>query len=598
MKMLKQGLRYIRAYKFNSLFLRNMIIIFLAIACPTVFLHTLMYSFSKNDALEYAYSTNNELCSTMRDVTDAVIDEMRSLAILTSINPRVNHMMLFPGANTGVEEDFIDYIGNFINIYDYLSSMYLYCETNQKIISRDAEIKSLSEMEDQAWYEVYKNAPNDDLIIYFRAYRDFYPYYLTFIKPVYVTPTHNVGAVVLNVDIERLYDSYIRRSRVTPHEFMVADQDGQIIYDTDRKKISTLVSENEMSLAYSQLDSMTTGTIEHNGDRFVVSRLRSESYDWDYYCAMPMDFYSAGLAKMVMTLLIMVAVSLVISVVISAYISKKIFTPIENIIETLDDPAPWIKLETETNKNETDYILSKIASEKRANQTLLDEQGKKVIILKRLQTLMLQLQINPHFLGNTLNAINWLAVELTMGENKASQAITKLARMFKEYSDTTDYMTDLKNEIEYTKQYIDILSLRYPEAFSVEWQIDELSQKAKIPRFTLQPLIENAVYYGIIPMNKEGVVTICAKMESSILTISVTDNGVGMSEEKMQNLNREFLSDYVFFDGHIGLKNVNQRVKLIYGETYGLHLESSATGGVRVVLRLPFVTLRNDEQAK
>lgn len=594
MKMLKQGLRYIRVYKFNSLFLRNMVIIFLAIACPTVFLHTLMYSFSKRDALEYAYSTNYELCSTMRDVTDAVIDEMCSLAILTSINPRVNHMMLFPGADMGAEEEFTDYIGNNINIYDYLSSMYLYCEENQKIISRNTEVKALSDMEDQTWYEVYKNAPDDNLIIYFRAYRDFYPYYLTLIKPVYVTPTHNAGAVVLNVDIEKLYNAYIRRSRVTPHEFMVADRDGQIMYDTDRKIISTHVSENEMSLAYSQLDSMTTGTVEHGGDRFVVSRLRSETYDWDYYCAMPMNFYSADLAKMVMTLAVMVAVSLLISVAISAYISKKIFMPIENIIEILDDPAPWTKLNMETNKNETDYILSKIASEKRANQTLLDEQGKKVIILKRLQTLMLQLQINPHFLGNTLNVINWLAVELTMGENKASQAITKLARMFKEYSDTTDYMTDLKNEIDYTKQYIDILALRYSDAFSVEWQIDALSQKTKIPRFTLQPLIENAVYYGIIPTNKKGVVSICAKMESSVLTLSVTDNGVGMSEEKMQRLNREFLSDYVFFDGHIGLKNVNQRIKLIYGDTYGLRLESAAGGGVRVVLRLPFVSLDGD----
>lgn len=103
------------------------------------------------------------------------------------------------------------------------------------------------------------------------------------------------------------------------------------------------------------------------------------------------------------------------------------------------------------------------------------------------------------------------------------------------------------------------------------------------------------MYYGIIPTKRKGTVVICAKIENGALTISVTDDGVGMSEEKMQKLNREFLSDHIFFDGHIGLKNVNQRIKLIYGEEYGIHLESAAAGGVRVILRFPYVSMQNGE---
>ncbi len=597
MTMLKRGFRYIRDYKFNSLFLRNMVIIFLAIACPTVLLHTVMYSISKNSALDYAYSTNNELCGTLRDITDTVIDEMRSLTILTAINPNVNNMMLFPDEEKSRNMGFSSYIGNFINMYDYLSSMYLYCDENQQIICENTDISSLNDLEDRSWYDVYKQAENDDLIIFFRPHMNFYPYYLTFIKPIFTTSSRNAGAVILNVNIERLYDSYIKRSRSTPHEFMLVDHNERIIYDTDRNKISQSVNEDEISLAYFSVKEIAD-VVEHSGESFVVSRLPSKSYDWEYFCAMPMDFYNAGLASMLMTLLLMVMVSLVISVVISAYISKKIFSPIESIMDILDDPAPWLKLETETNKNEADYILSKIASAKRTEQTLLDEQNQRIIILKRAQTMLLQLQINPHFLGNTLNTINWLAVELTMSENKASQAITKLARMFTEYSNTTDYMTDFESEIEYTKQYIDILYLRYPDAFCVEWQTDEASRKAKIPRFTLQPLIENAVYYGIIPSRKEGTVSIRTKTENGVLTVEVTDDGVGMSAEKMRTLNQDFLSDYVFFDGHIGLKNVNQRIKLIYGEAYGLHLETATEGGVCVILRFPNISMQDDETQK
>ncbi len=589
MSICKQLLLHFRDYKFNSVFVRNMIIIFLAIACPTVSLYSIMYHFSRKSAMQYAYSSNSELCGTVQNITDAIMGEMATLAINTSIMSEVSRLMLFPGDNKERDAILSRYLKNFLFIYDYLDSMYLFCNENQKVITKDPECMRLSDMEDQDWYPVYQTMQNEELLIYFRKYQNHYPYYLTVIKPVYTTDTDNAGAVVLNINTKRLCGSYKTSGRTGRQQFVLADSGGQIIYYTDEKKIASNMQDYEMTRLFCGIAAGETGKIRQNGENYVVSHLPSKNYDLDYYCAMPLDFYSAGDMNLIITLLVMVGVSLLLGTLISAYISVKVFTPIESIMEILDDPTPWLHVSQRQNKNETDYILQKIVSTQVTNRDLLDERDRRIMLLKRAQTMMLQLQINPHFLGNTLNAISWMAIELTMSDNQVSRAISQLARLFKTGSDTTDYMTSLAAEIDYTKQYIEILNVRYPDIFKTEWIVEPAVQNAKIPKMTLQPLIENAVYYGIKPSGRKGTVTVTARVENGIAELSVSDTGVGMSREKMEALNSELSKEYVYFDGHIGLKNVNQRLKLIYGEAYGLHLEKNSSGGVRAVLHFPYI---------
>ena len=373
-------------------------------------------------------------------------------------------------------------------------------------------------------------------------------------------------------------------------QLMLINGDGQIIYSTDDDKISLLLTEDENATAVSQLEDQSTSVMTLGGETFVVSSLHSSGYDWSYYSAIPTKQYQTQLSGLITTLLIMIVVSLCLSIVISTYISKKIFSPIESIMTMLDTPVPWQIPDGKKKLNETDYILQKIFQTKQANQRLIEEQENRLEILKRAQTLMLQLQINPHFLGNTLNAISWMAIDLTMSNNEVSKAITTLAHMYKINSDTTNYMTDLESEILYTKQYIDLMQLRYPNTFDVVWIYEDYIKNAKLPRVLLQPLVENAVYYGIVPSQKRGTITVKVTCEKGIITIVVSDTGVGMDKEKMDLLNRAFLDEYVYFDGSIGLKNVNQRLRLIYGEEYGVQLRESKNGGVEAILQFPYIT--------
>lgn len=148
------------------------------------------------------------------------------------------------------------------------------------------------------------------------------------------------------------------------------------------------------------------------------------------------------------------------------------------------------------------------------------------MLLKHAQIVGLQSQMNPHFLYNTLDTINWMVVADCHGANRISDALTTPADLFKANIDTTNYLTSLKEELTYTKQYIKILKLRYENMFDVVWGVDESLMSAKVPRLTLQPLIENALYHGIKPQKSRaqyksaffGVITLSASL--SAITVS------------------------------------------------------------------------------
>lgn len=248
---------------------------------------------------------------------------------------------------------------------------------------------------------------------------------------------------------------------------------------------------------------------------------------------------------------------------------------------------PTEKQFPENEKQDTEPILRRVVNAEKTDM-LIDGKDDAESKLRDAQTMMLQMQINPHFLGNTLNVINWMAIEMTMCENPVSAAIGKLARLFKSYSDATDYMTDFESEIEFTNQYVDILKLRYPDTFSIEWDVDERYLNARVPRIILQPLVENAIYHGIKPLDEKGRVKISSRMENNLFVINVEDSGKGMTEAGIQKMNSELLMENVTYDGHVGLKNVNQRLKLIYGNDYGVQIEKSASGGLRVVIQIPY----------
>lgn len=193
----------------------------------------------------------------------------------------------------------------------------------------------------------------------------------------------------------------------------------------------------------------------------------------------------------------------------------------------------------------------------------------------RLQTLMMQ--FNPHFLYNTLNVINWVALR---GHTKeASMLIVSLSRMLRYTCDNRQDRTKFADDIEWLKQYLMLMEARFEGLFTVEWNIEKECLQCELPKLFMQPLLENSILHGFGDRKQGGQIKISARIEEDDVICEVQDNGVGMTPEHAERVLK--------VEGEsIGLYNTNKRIQLMFGVGYGLFIESTDGGGCKVAVRM------------
>jgi len=214
--------------------------------------------------------------------------------------------------------------------------------------------------------------------------------------------------------------------------------------------------------------------------------------------------------------------------------------------------------------------------------------------LKKAELNIMQAQINPHFLYNSLDAIIWMAEG--GDREKIIDLVTALSGFFRiSLSKGADIIT-LEKEIEHCRNYLIIQKMRYGELLSYSFSVDENILNEKIIKITLQPIIENAIYHGIKNRKKGGHINISVyKISSDEIEILVEDNGKGIQEDKLINLKESLLkiNDNSSYENSnqrsFGINNVNERIKLYFGEEYGIEIESVWNVGTRVKIKIPIV---------
>ena len=218
-------------------------------------------------------------------------------------------------------------------------------------------------------------------------------------------------------------------------------------------------------------------------------------------------------------------------------------------------------------------------------QNLLGRQEKMYEQKKNIEISLLQSQINPHFLYNTLDSIRWMAV--IQGSKNIEQTTGALERLLRNMAKGIGDKITLREELELVGNYIYIQQVRYVEIFDYICQIPEELLDCRIIKFTLQPIVENAILHGIEPMKQFGEIEISARQERGDLFIIIEDNGVGMTEEELQELRTSLANKDKNALSGIGVSNVDARLKLHYGASYGLIYESSPGEFTRVTVHIP-----------
>ena len=288
-----------------------------------------------------------------------------------------------------------------------------------------------------------------------------------------------------------------------------------------------------------------------------------------------------------------IIITIVFSLFISYFITKGIVRPISRIMRIMKKIGEG---EFNVTISPVNYRELQVLSKGFGIMTTKIENLMKNIIEKETekttaQMLALQSQINPHFLNNTLATIRGIA--LSKNEMSIVDICKSMARLFKYSISKGQETVSLREEIENIRDYINIQKYRYPDRFEVIFDISEEIYELKVIRLILQPLVENAFFHGIELKKEEGQIKISAcKIEGDII-ISVADNGLGMTDEQLDYLRMMLESSEWMNDGRqktskgIGVLNVNSRIKLYYGDGYGLDVESHYCEGTVFRIRIP-----------
>ncbi len=216
-------------------------------------------------------------------------------------------------------------------------------------------------------------------------------------------------------------------------------------------------------------------------------------------------------------------------------------------------------------------------------QQLMDTVRREEINLRKTELKALQAQINPHFLYNTLDSIAWMCEQGRSAE--AVQMVNALARLFRISISRGHELIPIRSELQHAESYLQIQKHRYKDQFTYHFDVDESLLDFLCNKITLQPIIENAIYHGINGLVDEGEIRITLRADGEDILFIVADNGVGMEPEQIEAIMRKERSDRT----GIGIKNVNDRLKIYFGEKYGIVIDSEPDEGTRVSVRMPRV---------
>lgn len=299
--------------------------------------------------------------------------------------------------------------------------------------------------------------------------------------------------------------------------------------------------------------------------------------------------YQNFFMAMLRFLIIAFACVLVLILVFSYYIPLSIARPIRKLSEVTDLVAKGdltvrsdVRSGAEVNmlSNSLNTMIDKI-------NELLGQVTKEQTRLRKAEFELLQAQINPHFLYNTLDAIVWLAE--AGDQKKVVSMVGSLSEFFRTSLNQGKDIVFIKEELQHVRSYLEIQQVRYQDILKYEIHVPEELHKYLIPKITIQPLVENALYHGIKNKRGPGKITITGKPEENFFVIRVEDNGIGISKERLMEV-KDGISHKVPTEKDIyGLYNVNERIRLNFGEKYGISIESVYGKGTTVNIILPYM---------
>ncbi|MDO5551608.1 MAG: sensor histidine kinase, partial [Lachnospiraceae bacterium] len=416
-----------------------------------------------------------------------------------------------------------------------------------------------------------------------------YRWVISVSRGVEVTEGVSVSQGVLLIDIrysslEQLLNSVTLGD--SGYVYLISN-DGQIIYHPKAQLIdSGRVQENHREAA-----AYRDGSYEERfqGELRYVT-VKSVGYTgWKLIGVTPVQGMSFSGIKTRLFIIFVVVLILFIMAAINYYISSKITNPIHQLEESVRELEEG-KLDAEVaigGSYEIQHLGRSITNMARQIQVLMQDIVTEHESKRKSEFDTLQSQINPHFLYNTLDIIVWMIENEKKSE--AVKVVTALARFFRISLSKGKSIITVRDELEHVRNYLMIQHMRFKNKFSYTIEAEDDVMEMASLKLMLQPLVENAIYHGMEFMDGDGEILIRVALEAGELCFLIQDNGLGMRPEQVEALFTDTSHVPSGRGSGIGVRNVNERIKLYFGEAYGLRITSEPDEGTKIQIRLPAV---------
>lgn len=425
-----------------------------------------------------------------------------------------------------------------------------------------------------------------------------YRYYWVISLSRTVELTHNgaatMGVLLVDMNYSSIEQLLEKANEDASSEYVyLMDRDGEIIYHPRQDLIHMDIYE-ENNLEAAQYEDETVRETFRGEKRLVT--VKTVSYTgWKLVSVVPMEVFSMGMESTRYLVLLFVVLALLATVILNQLVSARIAKPLKKLNDSVKEweagnlePDIYVGGSMEV-EHLGKTLRSTVEQIRQLMQDIVVEQEEK----RKSELDALQSQINPHFLYNTLDSIVWMIT----GEKyeEAVFMITQLASLFRISLSQGKTIIRIEDEIKHAQNYMNIQKIRYKNVFQVDFQIEPEILQCCTVKLVLQPLLENAIYYGMEYMDGEGQILVSGYRRGEDIFLEVQDNGLGMPEEEAARLLTEENRERKRGSG-VGLINVHSRIRLRFGPQYGLLIESHPDEGTTVTIHIPSIPYTEESQ--
>lgn len=546
--------------------------------------------YTESTVLENSTEYTSQLIGQVNNDIDSYINYMENLSFIVANNTDVRDYLfaenLTEQRRNQLQERITALFENVKDTRGDITNIAVIPQTREPLINNGVErLNPYVDVKELSWYQEALKARGEAAISSSHvqnAVQEHYDWVVTLSRYISNRVTPEIGGVFfVDLNYNAIQELCERISLGNKGYIYILDQSGAIVYHPQQQLIYSGMKQELLSEV---METEESSFLTEDGKLYTISR--SEATGWTVVGVSYVSELMAGADSARLVYALMALVLFAAALALAYLLSREITKPIQRLQGSMkevergnfDNAAIQVWDDNEIGSLSRSFNIMTEEIQKLMKQSEREQRAKRKYELRVLQS-----QISPHFLYNTLDSIIWMA---EWGKNQEVVTMTSsLARLLRRTISNEQELVTIAEELDCTEAYLTIQKMRYKDKLEYEIDLEDGIGREKIVKLVLQPLVENAIYHGIKYKEGRGLIQIRVFCQEDCIVLQVEDDGKGMDEETLAHIFEQHIRDTR--SNGVGVNNVNERIRLFYGAEYGLSFKSEPEKGTTATIRIP-----------